>query len=91
MIGILTGALKVLPLVVNAITAAERLTEARGAEKKTYAMDLVSDGLSVAEAASGRNILDDAAVRDCTEKVIDAVVALFKVIETRERADARPD
>ena len=86
--GIITGALKVLPLIVNAISAAEQLTEARGADKKRHALELVSDGLSVAEASSGRNLLDDVAVRDCAEKVIDAIVSLFKVLETRERADA---
>jgi hypothetical protein len=88
MLGILTGALKVLPLIVNAISSAEKLTEARGAEKKVYAMDLVSDGLKVAEGASGKDLLADDQVRDCTSKVIDAVVALFKVIESRERGAA---
>jgi hypothetical protein len=86
MLGILTGALKVLPLIVNAISSAEKLTEARGHEKKVYAMDLVSDGLKVAEGASGKDLLADDQVRDCTSKVIDAVVALFRVLESRERA-----
>jgi hypothetical protein len=88
MLGILTGALKVLPLIVSAISAAERMTEARGIEKKSHAMDLVSDGLQVVEGASGKNLLSDEAVRDCTSKVIDAIVSLFKVIESRERRSA---
>ena len=87
-LGIITGALKVLPLIVNAISAAEQLTEARGADKKRHALELVSDGLSVAEASRGRNLLADVAVRDCAETGIDAIVSLFKVLETRERADA---
>ena len=83
MFGFLTSAVSILPLIVQAINSAESLVSASGAEKKTHAMDLVGDGLQIAERSTGKDLLNDAAVRDATGAVMDAIVTLIKVVETR--------
>ena len=85
MLGLLTGVLNVLPLVIHAIGSAERLKRP-GSDKKAAAMDLVDSGLKAAEGIKGSvtgksNLLDDEAVRQA------AICKVSKVIETRERSN----
>ena len=92
MLGLLTGVLNVLPLVIHAIGSAERLKRP-GSDKKAAAMDLVDSGLKAAEGIKGSvtgksNILDDEAVREAVSSLIDAICKVSKVIEPRERSNS---
>ena len=91
MLGLLTGVLNVLPLVIHAIGSAERLKRP-GSDKKAAAMDLVDSGLKAAEGIKGSvtgksNLLDDEAVRQAGSSLIDSICLVAKVVETRERSN----
>lgn len=74
-------ALKLVPLIVAAVNAVERMAGAKkGQDKQDEAILLVGDLLPVIEASIGRDLVNEAEVQGALRKVIDAVVALQNVI-----------
>ena len=75
---------KLVPLIIGAVQAVERLVSgAKGKDKQDAAVDMVGAMLATIEGATGRELLDDAAVQEATRQVIDAVVALQNCIAKR--------
>lgn len=81
MLGWVTAALKIVPVIVGAVKAVESLLSAtKGKAKQDAAVDLVTELVPIVEASIGRDVVDDAAVQDAIRKVIDAVVSLMNVV-----------
>jgi hypothetical protein len=78
--GFLALGLKVLPLIIEAITWVERFSTRKGRAKQDAAVQLVRSLLGLTEEAAKRNLLDDDQVEAATRTVIDAVVALQNLI-----------
>lgn len=75
---------KVVPLVIGAVNAVEKLlSAAKGKEKQDAAVSMVAAMLAVVEGGIDKDLLNDAAVQDAVRKVIDAVVALQNVIASK--------
>ena len=75
--GWVTGALKLIPLIITAVSAVERLTTAKkGKEKQDEAIALIGDLVPLIEASIGRDVVNEAEVQGAIRKVIDAVVVL---------------
>lgn len=86
------GALKLLPLVIQAVGAVERLaTGAKGKAKEDAAVDLVRDFLPLLEGAINRDVVDDAQVQAALRSAIQAIVALANVARDvqAKRAEAK--
>lgn len=81
--------LRWLPIILQAVTAVERLSSKKGAEKRTEAIAFVRELIPMVESAIPREIVDEAAVQDAIGKVIDAIVALGNVVEDIERKRRR--
>ena len=72
---------KLIPLIIMAVQAVEKLVTAKkGKDKQDAAADLVGTWLSALEAGLDRDVLDDAAVQVAMRAVIDAYVSLQNVI-----------
>lgn len=72
-----SGALKLIPLIITAVSAVERFgTAKKGKEKQDAAIDLVGEFLPMIENSIGRDIVNESTVQDAIRKVIDAAVAL---------------
>lgn len=76
----LTGVAKLIPLIVTAVGAVERLTSKKGKEKQDAAVTMIGDVLPLIEGAIGRDVVNEADVQTALRKVIDAVVALNNVV-----------
>ena len=75
----LIGVLKLIPLILAAVQAVERMSSKKGKEKQDEAVHLVGDLVPLIEASVGRDIVDDEKVQIAIRTVIDAVVALQNV------------
>ena len=75
----LTGILKLIPLILAAVQAVERMSSKKGKAKQDEAVNLVGDLVPLIEASIGRDVVDDAKVQVAIRAVIDAVVALQNV------------
>jgi hypothetical protein len=78
--GFLALGLKLLPMIVEAITWVERFVSRKGRAKQDAAVYLIKSILGITEEAIDRNILDDDEVEAATRTVIDAVVALQNLV-----------
>ena len=78
--GWVNGALKLIPLVIAAVNAVERMSGKKGKEKQDEAISLVGELVPVIEASIGRDVVNEADVQAAIRKVIDAVVALQNVV-----------
>lgn len=76
----ITGALKLVPLILTAVTAVERLTSKKGQEKQDAAIDLVGQLVPMIEASIDREVVNEASVQVAMRKVIEAIVALLNVV-----------
>jgi hypothetical protein len=76
-----TGALKLLPLIVSAVSLIERMAGAKsGKEKQDEAIAMVGEFVPLVEGTIGRDVVNESSVQDAIRKVIDAVVALQNVV-----------
>lgn len=76
----LMNGLKLVPLIVAAVGAVEKLaTGLKGKQKQDAAVELIAELVPIIEAGIDRDVVDDAAVQDAVRKVIDAVVSLQNV------------
>ena len=75
----LHGILKLIPLILAAVQAVERMSSKKGKDKQDEAVNLVGDLVPLIEASIGRDVVDDAKVHVAIRAVIDAVVALQNV------------
>lgn len=76
-----TVGLRLLPLIVTAVQAVERMAGAlKGKDKQDAAVGLVGDLVPLLEAGVGREFVAEEKVQDAIRKVIDAVVSLQNVI-----------
>jgi len=86
--GFLTGALQLVPLVVAAVNAVEKLFHKNPAatpsennqRRQDAAVDMVGDLLPLIEGAIDKDVVDDDLVQAALRKEIDATVALFNVV-----------
>jgi hypothetical protein len=79
--GWLNLGIKLLPVIITAVQAVERLAGAKkGKDKQDAAIGLVGDIVPFLEASIGRDVVSEAAVQDEIRKVIDAYVGLENVI-----------
>ena len=77
----ITGALKLIPLIITAVSAIERVASAKkGKEKQDEAIAMVGDLVPLIEGSIGRDVVNEKDVQDAIRKVIDAVVALQNVV-----------
>mgnify|MGYP001562056431 CR=1 FL=1 len=90
---------RIVPLIVGAITAVEKLFEKRDGESKAEksrrkqeaAVETVGAMLAALEAGLAKDLLDDADVRAAVRSVIDAYVKLQNVIaQVRTAPDPTP-
>jgi|TARA_R110000824_G_scaffold105785_5_gene250233 CRISPR/Cas system CSM-associated protein Csm2 small subunit len=75
----LKGALKLIPLILAAVQAVERMSSKKGKDKQDEAVILVGDLVPLIEASVGRDVVDNEKVQSAIRKVIDAIVALQNV------------
>lgn len=76
-----TGALKLFPVIIAAVTAVERMVTAKkGKEKQDEAIAMIGDLVPLIEGSIGRDVVNEAEVQSAIRKVIDAVVALQNVV-----------
>lgn len=78
--GWVNGALKLIPLVIAAVNAVERMSGKKGKEKQDEAISLVGELVPVIEASIGRDVVNESEVQGAIRKVIDAVVSLQNVV-----------
>lgn len=75
------GALKLLPLIIQAVGSVERLAKgSKGADKEDAAVDIVGGLLPLIEGAVSKDVVDDAAVQEAIRGVMRATVALMNVV-----------
>ena len=67
--------LRLAPIIVAAVVAAEDMLNATGPEKKAAALTLVDAGVAALNAASGQPVVDPAFARELATRAIDALVA----------------
>lgn len=73
--------LKLMPLVVGAVEAVEKLfTSEKGKAKQDAAVTMVMAWLGVAEGAAGRDLLKDPEVDKAVRAAIDSIVAAQNAI-----------
>lgn len=68
------------PIIVDAITAAEQLKGATGADKKAHALTLVEQGAAGANAVAGKTLIDPKEAASTAGVAIDAVVKTVNLI-----------
>lgn len=78
--GILVGVLRIVPLVVTAIGAVERVVSAKGKAKQDAAVALVTDLAPLVETTIPQVVINVPQVQDALREVIDAIVALNNVV-----------
>jgi len=81
--GFLAIGLKLLPMIVEAISWVERFITQKGQYKQDAAVYMVKSILGVVEAGAARDLLDDDEVEAATRKCIDAIVSLQNLIATK--------
>ncbi len=74
--------LKFIPSILKGINAANRVKDAKGAEKKAMAIkEAVKDGAAIGEQIAGKDAINDAALEALAGHVIDGIFAGKKAIE----------
>ena len=81
--GFVAIGLKLLPYIVSAVEAVERLIRTKGEEKENAAVGMVHAILQTVEAGTDRDLLNDEDVNRATRDVMRAVVALQNVIKRK--------
>ena len=82
--GFLAIGLKLLPYIVSAVEAVERLIKSKGAEKEDAAVGMVHAILKTVEHGADRDLLNDEDVNRATRDVMKAVVSLQNVIRDKQ-------
>ena len=81
--GFVAIGLKLLPYIVSAVEAVERLIRTKGEEKENAAVGMVHAILQTVEAGTARDLLNDEDVNRATRDVMRAVVSLQNVIKRK--------
>jgi|TARA_R110000824_G_scaffold7348_1_gene33042 hypothetical protein len=81
--GFVSIGLKLLPYIVSAVEAVERLIRTKGEEKENAAVGMVHAILQAVETGLDRDLLNDEDVNRATRDVMRAVVALQNVIKSK--------
>lgn len=84
--GWVTGALKLIPLILTAITAVEKLVDKKGKAKQDAAVDLIGQLVPLIEASIERDVVDDAAVQQGIRDTITATVSLMNIVRDVQAA-----
>lgn len=88
---IFQNVVKMIPLIVTAVTAVETLvTDKKGTAKQDAAVDMVRMLLPLIESAIGKDEFDDPQVQTAVRSAIDAIVALEKTVTAAKQARIRP-
>lgn len=75
-----TMVIRVIPVIVAAIGAVEKLSDKKGKDKQDAAVAIVGDLVPLIESTIPKDIVDEALVQDAIRKVIDAIVSLQNVV-----------
>lgn len=87
-IGIIT---KILPLALQVIPFVERLFgQGGGDKKKAAALSLIIPVIQAIESASGKEIVDEEALADAADKLVEGVVAVMNLFNILQ-GDKTPD
>lgn len=82
---------KMVPLIITAVTAVEKLvTDKKGDAKKEAAVDMVRTLLPLIEGTIGKDLLDDTQVQTAVRNAIDAIVALENTVDAVKKAKLAP-
>jgi hypothetical protein len=81
--GFLALGLKLLPMIVEAISWVERFITQKGQYKQDAAVYMVKAILGVVETGAARDLLNDDEVEAATRKCIDAIVSLQNLIAAK--------
>ena len=81
--GFLGIGLKLLPYIVSAVEAVERLIRTKGEETENAAVGMGHAILQTVEAGTDRDLLNDEDVNRATRDVMRAVVSLQNVIKSK--------
>ena len=81
--GWITLGMKLLPYIVSAVEAVERLIRTKGEEKENAAVGMVHAILQTVEAGTDRDLLNNEDVNRATRDVMRAVVSLQNVIKSK--------
>lgn len=79
--------LKLMPMIVEAISWVEKYVLRKGKAKQDAAIQLCLSMLGIAEATLDRSVLEDSEVEEAARKTIDAIVALQNLITKKSGAE----
>ncbi len=72
--------IKVLPIALQIVPLVEKLfTSLSGAEKKDIAISLINPAVQAAEAAAGKEIVDEVALTSAADTTVDGVVDILNI------------
>lgn len=71
-------AMKLPGVILGAMHIAEQVAAAKGPEKKAAVMEALPDSVHLIEFAAGKDVLNDAAVKELVSAVIDAEASAMK-------------
>ena len=69
---------KIIPVVLQVVPLVERLfKDSTGAEKKEIAIELIKPAVRAAEAATGKELVDEDELSRAADKAVDGVVGIL--------------
>jgi hypothetical protein len=83
---VVPGGPVIAQLVTDAIGKAQQIPGATGSEKKSFALQVITDGALSVNAGTGKPVLDNAALVNAASQGIDAVVSAVKLVQATHDA-----
>jgi hypothetical protein len=75
------GALKLIPLIVTAVNAVEKLFfNKEGKDKKAAALEIIGDAIQSIEEFAGKDLMADAEFKKLVGEMVDSYVAIQNYI-----------
>lgn len=75
------------PVIIHAISEAENLKGATGAQKKAHALNLINDSLNAVNAVKGETVLDPQQIVPAVSQGIDAVITTVNAVQAAHAED----
>ena len=73
--------LKIVPIAMQLIPVVEKLFKSEpGQSKKAIAVSLIIPAVQAAETIAGRDLIDEVALKEAVEAIIDSIVAGYNAI-----------
>ena len=86
----LTLGFKLVPILMFAVEAVERLVTGKGRTKQDAAMELVRRAVQSLELVVERDVIDDAGVQAAARQFVDAYVSLQNAVQTAKATSPAP-